>query len=47
MHKFEMTREKYEATEMAMKNFQRRFSIKAMACDKVSAFKSGLVDLHN
>jgi len=23
LHKFEMTREKYEATEMAMKTFQR------------------------
>jgi len=46
MQKFELTREKFEATQIANKTFDRTFSLKKMATGLVSAFKSGLVDIY-
>lgn len=42
LKQFEMTKEKYEASELVMNAFQRQFTIKDTIVDKLSAFKRGL-----
>jgi len=40
-----MTREKYEASELALNVFERQFSVRAQVCDKLAAFKQGLINI--
>ena len=42
LKQFEMTKEKYEASELVMEAFQRQFTTKDTIVDKLSAFKRGL-----
>lgn len=37
-----MTKEKYEATNIAMKTFERQFTVGGMSCNGVLALKRGL-----
>ena len=42
MQKYEMTKEKYAASEKALNMFKSQFSLKNAVINRVTAFKNGL-----